>query len=497
MGADLRRDAAVPGGGPRGARRHPAAPQPGARHRAPSAPSGPPSSPRSTTGRSCAAGPRPSRTTPWPTSTSTSLDPRGVAHRSGRHRALGARRRGGLRGRRPGGARPRRRRGGQGQVDGHPGDRAQRGPRRARASPRGRPTSPSSSSSSATTCPATSSSPPSTATAPRSARSSGAGWPPPAARRPTTSPTSPAELAAAARLHLREKFLLGQDGGLRGQLRRRRDRHPRRRRVRGQRPDVPDPARGAGLGRRHREGRAHLGRPRRLPPAAAPLLHRGADEPVHLDVVRGHARRRAAGGARRPPRQRAHPCAGRRGRAAGAALHPLLGLPQRLPRLRAGRRARLRLGLPRARSGPSWTRCCKGTGEDAATDALPYASTLCGACADVCPVGIDIPEVLVHLRSRVVDAHRGDRVPKAEAVAMRAAGWAFGDARRLALGESGAGSRAGCGAGGGCPGAAPRCVAARPGLAVDRRPRPAHAAAGVLPRLVAPHRRGRTRRAGR
>lgn len=33
---------------------------------------------------------------------------------------------------------------------------------------------------------------------------------------------------------------------------------------------------------------------------------------------------------------------------------------------------------------------------------LPYASSLCGACYDVCPVAINIPEVLVHLRGRVV-----------------------------------------------------------------------------------------------
>jgi L-lactate dehydrogenase complex protein LldF len=33
---------------------------------------------------------------------------------------------------------------------------------------------------------------------------------------------------------------------------------------------------------------------------------------------------------------------------------------------------------------------------------LPWASTLCGACYDVCPVKIDIPSVLVHLRGRVV-----------------------------------------------------------------------------------------------
>jgi L-lactate dehydrogenase complex protein LldF len=34
-------------------------------------------------------------------------------------------------------------------------------------------------------------------------------------------------------------------------------------------------------------------------------------------------------------------------------------------------------------------------------DSLPFASTLCGACAEVCPVEIDIPRVLLHLRSRV------------------------------------------------------------------------------------------------
>jgi L-lactate dehydrogenase complex protein LldF len=35
---------------------------------------------------------------------------------------------------------------------------------------------------------------------------------------------------------------------------------------------------------------------------------------------------------------------------------------------------------------------------------LPYASSLCGACYEVCPVEIDIPRVLVHLRGRVVDS---------------------------------------------------------------------------------------------
>jgi L-lactate dehydrogenase complex protein LldF len=36
------------------------------------------------------------------------------------------------------------------------------------------------------------------------------------------------------------------------------------------------------------------------------------------------------------------------------------------------------------------------------SDSLPYASSLCGACYEVCPVKINIPEVLIHLRGRVV-----------------------------------------------------------------------------------------------
>ena len=37
---------------------------------------------------------------------------------------------------------------------------------------------------------------------------------------------------------------------------------------------------------------------------------------------------------------------------------------------------------------------------------LPYASSLCGACYEVCPVKIDIPSVLVDLRRQVVDSQR-------------------------------------------------------------------------------------------
>ena len=76
---------------------------------------------------------------------------------------------------------------------------------------------------------------------------------------------------------------------------------------------------------------------------------------------------------------------------------------------------------------------------DEQTASLPYASSLCGACFEVCPVRIDIPSVLVDQRAAVVDSHRGDRVPKAEAVAMKAAAWAFSDSRRLAWAEKASG----------------------------------------------------------
>ncbi|SDX92027.1 L-lactate dehydrogenase complex protein LldF [Micromonospora pattaloongensis] len=61
---------------------------------------------------------------------------------------------------------------------------------------------------------------------------------------------------------------------------------------------------------------------------------------------------------------------------------------------------------------------------------LPYASTLCGACFDACPVRINIPEVLVHLRQSGVDAER--RRPSAERTAMRAMSWVMRDRRRYA-----------------------------------------------------------------
>jgi L-lactate dehydrogenase complex protein LldF len=67
---------------------------------------------------------------------------------------------------------------------------------------------------------------------------------------------------------------------------------------------------------------------------------------------------------------------------------------------------------------------------------LPYASTLCGACFDACPVRIDIPSVLVHLRAQHVEAQKAThRLPTPEAVAMAAASWAMSTPRRFAGAE--------------------------------------------------------------
>ena len=43
---------------------------------------------------------------------------------------------------------------------------------------------------------------------------------------------------------------------------------------------------------------------------------------------------------------------------------------------------------------------------------LPFASTLCGACRDVCPLKIDIPRMLLKLRSDAVEGPADVRVPR-------------------------------------------------------------------------------------
>jgi len=73
------------------------------------------------------------------------------------------------------------------------------------------------------------------------------------------------------------------------------------------------------------------------------------------------------------------------------------------------------------------------TGDEQPNDSLPFASSLCGACYDVCPVKIDIPSMLVQLRAEHVEkAKATHRVPSPEAVSMAAAAWIMSDEKRFA-----------------------------------------------------------------
>ncbi|MBI4279191.1 MAG: iron-sulfur cluster-binding protein, partial [Armatimonadetes bacterium] len=62
---------------------------------------------------------------------------------------------------------------------------------------------------------------------------------------------------------------------------------------------------------------------------------------------------------------------------------------------------------------------------------LPFASSLCGACGEVCPVKIDIPRLLVTLRARAVAA---GHAPAAERWSFRLWQWAMERSGGYALG---------------------------------------------------------------
>jgi L-lactate dehydrogenase complex protein LldF len=54
---------------------------------------------------------------------------------------------------------------------------------------------------------------------------------------------------------------------------------------------------------------------------------------------------------------------------------------------------------------------------------LPFASSLCGACSEVCPVKIDIPKILLELRSDVKKAEARDHRNRLEKLAFRVFAW--------------------------------------------------------------------------
>jgi len=54
---------------------------------------------------------------------------------------------------------------------------------------------------------------------------------------------------------------------------------------------------------------------------------------------------------------------------------------------------------------------------------LPFASSLCGACGEVCPVKIDIPKILLDLRSEVKKSETRENQNRWERLAFRAFAW--------------------------------------------------------------------------
>jgi L-lactate dehydrogenase complex protein LldF len=64
---------------------------------------------------------------------------------------------------------------------------------------------------------------------------------------------------------------------------------------------------------------------------------------------------------------------------------------------------------------------------------LPFASSLCGACGEVCPVKIDIPKVLLDLRSEVKKADAREGRSRVERLAFRAFAWVMTHPRVYAM----------------------------------------------------------------
>lgn len=72
-------------------------------------------------------------------------------------------------------------------------------------------------------------------------------------------------------------------------------------------------------------------------------------------------------------------------------------------------------------------------GMDSKVDkSLPFASTLCGACNEVCPVKIPIMDLLVHMRNKVVEKKTAHH-PTVESTIFTGLGWVMARGRNLAF----------------------------------------------------------------
>jgi len=169
------------------------------------------------------------------------------------------------------------------------------------------------------------------------------------------------------------------------------------------------------------------------------------------------------------------------------ALHcnPLFRVPGTCARCTSAPAATPTARSIRARSVPCYRRSSPAWRDNAS---LPYASSLCGACYDACPVKIDIPSLLVHLRagtSRRCAGIIGGPAPRRST--MAAAAWVMADPGRLRRGAAGREVRA-------C--AEPRRPdqrAAAAAVRLDPGPRRARPARPDVPAMVARVRPGTVR----
>lgn len=104
----------------------------------------------------------------------------------------------------------------------------------------------------------------------------------------------------------------------------------------------------------------------------------------------------------------------------GSVLLPLLPAPPDHPQ--PGRRKGLLRDTTPA-PPPADAPALRGT----AFADLPGASTLCGACAEVCPVGIDLPRLLIRLRSDLAEA---GEIGTGQRLLRRAYRWGMADPAR-------------------------------------------------------------------
>ena len=96
-------------------------------------------------------------------------------------------------------------------------------------------------------------------------------------------------------------------------------------------------------------------------------------------------------------------------------MHPLRGLHEHLPGVPAQRRAQLRRTVP----GPIGSILAPHIDPKKHAD-LPFASSLCGSCTDVCPVRIDLHHQLLAWRGEL---SRLGLVPLGKRIVSRVGGW--------------------------------------------------------------------------